>query len=92
MHDPTDHDDDDRFELSRGVDPAERERISLCEVLDRVLHRGVLVRGELVISIADVDLLYLGLQVVLASTDTAIKAGLVAPRRRWVLNPPMIRD
>ncbi len=99
MHDPSDThdpsasgDDDDRFELSRGVDSEERERISLCEVLDRVLHRGVLVRGELVISIADVDLLYLGLQVVLASTDTAIKAGLVAPRRRWVLNPPMIRD
>ncbi|MCA9662471.1 MAG: gas vesicle protein [Myxococcales bacterium] len=83
---------DDDLEIARGYDDAERERVSLCEVLDRVLHKGVIVRGELVISVADVDLLYLGLQVVLASTDTAIAAGLVAPRRRWVLNPPMIRD
>jgi hypothetical protein len=92
MSDRHERDLDDDLELARGYDDVERERVSLCEVLDRVLHKGVIVRGELVISVADVDLLYLGLQVVLASTDTAIAAGLVAPRRRWVLNPPMIRD
>ncbi len=83
---------DPRIEDARGLDRETRERISLCELLDRVLHRGVLVRGELVLSLADVDLLYVGLQLVLCSTDTAIAAGLVAPRRRWVLDPPLIRD
>ena len=47
------------------------EQVSLCEVLDRVLNKGAVVAGELTVSVADVDLLYLGLQVVLASVETA---------------------
>ena len=47
------------------------EQVSLCEVLDRVLNKGAVVTGEVTISVADVDLLYLGLQVVLASVETA---------------------
>lgn len=49
----------------------ERQRISLCETLDRVLNKGVFVAGEVVISVADVDLIYLGLQLVLTSVETA---------------------
>ncbi len=48
-----------------------RERTSLCEVLDRVLNTGVVVVGEVVISVADIDLVYLGLQLTLTSTETA---------------------
>lgn len=55
------------------------ENISLCELLDRVLNKGVVVRGDIVISVADVDLLYLGVQLVLSSTETARRAGLVLP-------------
>ena len=55
---------------------AERERISLCEVLDRVLNTGVVVVGEVVISVADVDLIYLGLQITLTSVETANRVGL----------------
>ena len=49
----------------------ECERVSICEVLDRVLNKGVVVAGEVTISVADVDLLYLGLQLVLTSIETA---------------------
>ena len=49
----------------------ESERVSVCEVLDRVLNKGVVVAGEVTISVADVDLLYLGLQLVLTSVETA---------------------
>ncbi len=52
-----------------GLD--DREEVSLCEVLDRVLHKGAVLTGELTISVADVDLLYLSLQVVLSSIETA---------------------
>ena len=48
------------------------EDISLLETLDHLLDRGVVIAGEAVISIGDVDLLYLGLNVVLANID-AIK-------------------
>jgi len=49
----------------------EHARISLSETLDRVLNKGVVVCGEVVISVADIDLVYLGLQLVLTSIDTA---------------------
>jgi hypothetical protein len=49
----------------------EHARISLSETLDRVLNKGVVVCGEVVISVADIDLVYLGLQLVLTSVDTA---------------------
>jgi gas vesicle structural protein len=44
--------------------------VSLAEVLDRVLAKGAVVVGEVVISVAGVDLVYLGLNVVLASVET----------------------
>ncbi len=49
----------------------ETQQISLCEVLDRVLNKGVVVAGEATISVADIDLIYLGLQIVLTSMETA---------------------
>ena len=49
----------------------DEERISLCEVLDRVLNKGVVVAGEVIISVADIDLIYLGLRLVLTSAETA---------------------
>ena len=49
----------------------ESERVSVCEILDRVLNKGVVVAGEVTISVAGVDLLYLGLQLVLTSVETA---------------------
>jgi hypothetical protein len=49
----------------------ESERVSICEILDRVLNKGVVVAGEVTISVADVDLIYLGLQLVLTSIETA---------------------
>lgn len=48
----------------------EAEHVSLCEALDRILNKGAVVVGEVTISVANIDLVYLGLQVVLASIDT----------------------
>ena len=50
---------------------SDEDRVSLCEVLDRVLNKGVVVAGEVVISVADIDLVYLGLHLVLTSVETA---------------------
>jgi hypothetical protein len=49
----------------------ESQQISLCEVLDRVLNKGVVVDGEATISVAGIDLIYLGLKLVLTSIETA---------------------
>jgi len=52
--------------------------VSLSEVLDRVLNKGAVVTGEVVISVAGIDLVYLGLNVVLTSIQTARECALDA--------------
>ena len=47
----------------------DEEHVSLCEALDRVLNKGAVVAGEITISVANVDLIYLGLQLVLKSIE-----------------------
>jgi len=49
------------------VAPAE----SLVDVLDRLLDTGVVVDGQIVLSLAGVDLVHVGLRALLASVDTA---------------------
>ena len=44
--------------------------VTLLEILDRVLEKGVVISGDMVISVADVDLIYLGLKVLLSSVET----------------------
>jgi hypothetical protein len=53
------------------ADLSDEDHVSLCEVLDRVLNKGVVVAGEVVISVADIDLVYLGLHLILTSVETA---------------------
>ncbi|MEI7946926.1 MAG: gas vesicle protein [bacterium] len=52
----------------------EMEHVSLCEVLDRVLNKGAVIVGEIMITVADIDLIYVSLQVVVSSVETARKA------------------
>ncbi len=49
---------------------ANSKDVTLLEILDRVLDKGVIISGDLVISVADVDLIYLGLKVLLSSVET----------------------
>jgi len=44
--------------------------VTLVELLDRVLDKGVTVSGDIVISVADVDLIYAGLRLLLSSVET----------------------
>jgi len=44
--------------------------VTLLEILDRVLDKGAVVSGDIVISVADVDLIYIGLKVLVSSVET----------------------
>jgi hypothetical protein len=50
--------------------PRLEEQVTLVELVDRVLHKGVTLTGDIVLSVADVDLVYVGLRVILASVST----------------------
>ena len=51
------------------------ERITILEVLDHILDKGVVISGNLIISVADIDLIYLGLNLVLASVESLLPKG-----------------
>jgi hypothetical protein len=46
------------------------ERVTLLDLVDRVLNRGVVIAGDITLSVADVDLVYVGLRVLLSSVAT----------------------
>ena len=50
---------------------SEDVELSLLETLDHVLNRGIVIAGEITISVANVDLIFLGLNVFLSSVETA---------------------
>jgi len=60
------------FESVTLVGSAEDD-VSLVEILDHVLNAGVVIHGSVVISLAGVDLVYLGLNVILTSVETALR-------------------
>lgn len=43
--------------------------VTLLDLLDRVIDHGVILAGDVTISVADVDLVYLGLRVLLAPVE-----------------------
>jgi hypothetical protein len=58
---------DEVFELG------EDDELSLLETLDHVLDRGLVIAGEVTIAVADIDLVYLGLNLLLGSVETVNK-------------------
>jgi gas vesicle structural protein len=49
----------------------ESHELSLLETLDHVLNRGLVIAGEITISVADIDLIFVGLNVLVSSVETA---------------------
>lgn len=46
------------------------DQMSLAELVNRVLDRGAVITGEVTISVAGVDLIYVGLQLVIAAAES----------------------
>lgn len=55
---------------ARAVSDAE---LTLAETLDRVLSKGVVAHAELVLCVADIPLVYVGLQALVSSVETALR-------------------
>jgi hypothetical protein len=52
-------------------DRSAADEVTLLELLDRVLDKGVVLSGEITLSVADVDLVFVGLRLLLSSTEAA---------------------
>ena len=55
------------------------EEVTMLELLDRLLDKGVVLQGEVTLSVADVDLVFVGLRVLLTSVEAA---------QRWRMDLP----
>ena len=53
-----------------GESTALQHDITLIELVDRVLNKGVTLTGDITLSVANVDLVYVGLRLLLASAGT----------------------
>jgi Gas vesicle protein len=61
------------------VQLASGREVALVEVLDRALGAGVVITGDVTLSLADVDLVYLSLRLVVGSVPTLSPAAADAP-------------
>ena len=50
---------------------SQEQEVSLLEILDRVLDKGVVLTGDITLSVADVDLVYVGLRLLISSVEAA---------------------
>jgi len=62
--------------------------VALADLLDRALHKGLVIWGEATISVAGVDLVYVGLKVLVASTDTANRMRNAQWAQSGIADPP----
>ena len=53
-----------------SASPALQQQVTLIELVDRVLNKGVTLTGDITLSVAGVDLVYVGLRLLLASVST----------------------
>ena len=54
--------------------------VALVDLVDRLLGSGVVIAGDITLSVADVDLVYVGLRALVTSVATAVGEEPALPR------------
>jgi hypothetical protein len=62
-----------------GAEPLAQRQVALVDLLDRLLSGGVVVTGDLVLSIADIDLVRISLRALIVSVSTRNPSPWTAP-------------
>ena len=53
------------------------KELTILDILDGVLEKGVIIQGNLFLSIADIDLVFVDLYLIATSVETAIKNNMI---------------
>lgn len=66
---------------------ARMQEVTLLDLLDRIIDQGVILAGDVTLSVADVDLIYLGLRLLVAPVERLpeIMTGATPAERREVV-------
>ncbi|MFJ6708398.1 MULTISPECIES: gas vesicle protein [unclassified Streptomyces] len=62
-----------------GAEPLAQRQVALVDLLDRLLSGGVVVTGDLVLSIADIDLVRISLRALIVSVSARNPSPWAAP-------------
>ena len=62
-------------------------RVELSEMLSHILDKGVVLRGEVMLAVADIDLIKLDLGLLLTGVETALRKQVAAQRSREISVP-----
>ena len=68
--------------MSTAQELGRKRDVALIDLVDRLMAGGVVLGGDLTLSIADVDLVYVGLRAIITSVATAEEVGLSPPPAR----------
>ena len=60
-------------------------QLTIVDLIDRILDKGVVINGDITLSIVGVDLLSLKINLVIASLETAKRYGIKLPWEKWTL-------
>src|SRR5215216_4968557 len=58
-------------------------RQNLLDVLDRILDKGIVINGEITVSLLKAEILSLRINLVIASIETAKRYGIELPWEKW---------
>ena len=59
------------------------QQLTIVDLVDRILDKGVVITGDITVSIVGVDLLSLKINLVIASLETAKRYGIKLPWEKW---------
>ena len=68
--------------MAKRDDIARQREVALVDLVDRLLAGGVVIGGDITLTIADVDLVYVGLRALITSVATADELGMSLPPAR----------
>ena len=60
-----------------------QQQLTIVDLVDRILDKGVVLTGDITVSIVGVDLLSLKINLVIASLETAKRYGIKLPWEKW---------
>jgi hypothetical protein len=58
---------------------ASRRELTLLELVDRLINKGVVLTGDITLAVADVDLIYVGLRALVSSIEAMDGGGTPEP-------------
>ena len=76
------------FPNPSGAGTPARSSETLADILERVLDKGIVIAGDVVVNVLDIELLTLKLRLLIASVDTAKQMGI----DWWQDDPFLSRD